>query len=135
MEEGDTLVNAVLGGAVTFVTGNFVPLAPVLGGAVAGYLQGGTRREGLRVGAYSGLIAFVPLVFVAIAISSVFGIVGIGFGLGVFGSGAPGLGAAGFLGILFVLIFLVMAFVYFVGGGAIGGWLGNYVKYDTDVDL
>lgn len=135
MEEGDTLVNAVLGGVVSFLTGNFVPFAPVLGGAVAGYLEGGTRRDGVRVGALSGLIAFVPVMAVAVVISSILGAVGLGFGLGIFGGGAPGLGAAGFLGALFVLFLLVMAVVYFVGGGALGGWLGNYVKYETDVDL
>lgn len=133
MEEDNTLANAALGGVVTFLTGNFVPLAPVLGGAVAGYLQGGTRQEGMRVGAYSGLIAFVPLVLLAMAISSLIGVVGIGFG--VFGPEIPGLGAAGLLGFLLLGLFLVMAFAYFVGGGAVGGWLGNYVKYETDVDL
>lgn len=132
MKEGATLLNALLGSAITFLTGNFLPFAPVLGGAIAGYLEGGTRRDGMRVGAYSGLIAFVPLLALATVVSSVFGIVGIGFG--VFG-GVPGLGAVGVIGILFVAFLVLMAFVYLVGGGAVGGWLGNYVKYETDVDL
>ncbi|GAB3683872.1 hypothetical protein GCM10028857_12110 [Salinarchaeum chitinilyticum] len=135
MEEGDTLANALVGGAITFFTGNFVPLAPVLGGAVAGYLEGGSRRDGMRVGAYSGFVAFVPLLVLAFVISSIFGVLGLGFGLGVFGPGGPGLGIAGFVGALFLVLFVVLSFVYFVGGGALGGWLGNYVKYDTDVEL
>lgn len=130
MEEGDTLVNALIGGAVTFVAGNFVPMAPVFGGGVAGYLEGGDRMDGVRVGAYSGLIAFLPVLAFAFALTS---IIGVGFGFGLFTN--PEAAAGGLLGIAVLLFILVIAFVYFVGGGAAGGWLGNYVKYDTDVDL
>lgn len=130
MDEGDTLVNALIGAAITFVTGNFVPFAPVLGGGVAGYLEGGDRMDGVRVGAYSGLIAFVPVLALWFVLTSV---IGFGFGLGIIGGADTGL--AGIVGIVVLLFVLVFGFAYYVGGGAAGGWLGNYVKYDTDVDL
>ena len=79
MAEGDTLVDALIGGVVSIVL-SFTALSPILGGAVAGYLQGGDRGAEIRVGAYAGLVAAVT-----------------------------------------------------IGLSALGGWLGNYVKYDTDV--
>ncbi|WP_248515393.1 DUF5518 domain-containing protein [Salinarchaeum laminariae] len=133
MDEGDTLANALVGGAVTFFTGNFVPFAPVLGGAIAAYLEGGSRRDGVRVGAYSGFIAYVPLLALTVVVSSVLGVVG--FGIGFLNRGGVGLGIAGFLGAIVFLLILVVSFLYFVGGGALGGWLGNYLKHDSDLDL
>lgn len=130
MEEGDTLVNSLIGGGVTFVAGNFVPMAPVFGGGVAGYLEGGDRMDGVRVGAYSGFIAFLPMLAFAFFLTS---IIGFGFGFGLFAN--PDAAAGGLFGIVFLLFMMAFMFVYFVGGGAAGGWLGNYVKYDTDVDL
>jgi hypothetical protein len=50
-------------------------------------------------------------------------------GMGPMGLGIPG---AGFVILLFVFLFAV---VYIVGLSAVGGWLGNYVRYDTDVDI
>nr|WP_310918613.1 DUF5518 domain-containing protein [Haloarcula sp. S1CR25-12] len=41
MGEHDTLLNAVIGVVASVVLG-FVPFSTVLGGAVAGYLEGGT---------------------------------------------------------------------------------------------
>lgn len=136
MEEGDTLVNAAIGGAVTFVAGSFVPFAPILGGGVAGYVEGGDRMDGVKVGAYSGAIAYVPSLAITLLIVSFLGVAGLGFGLGLFGLDDAGLGAAGLLGaVVLFFVYLVASFAYFVGGGALGGWVGNYVKYDTDVDF
>lgn len=124
MGEGDTLLNAVVGGIAAFVL-SFVPLSPVLGGALAGYLQGGTRNDGIRVGALSGLVTAVPLVlggaffFLVATFAVPFGDPGAGFGLGAL--------------LLFVLFALVVGGLYTVGLGAVGGWIGNYVRYDTDL--
>lgn len=124
MSEGDTLVNAVLGGVAAIVL-SFVPLSPVLGGAIAGYLQGGSRNDGLRVGALSGLVAAIPLGFVVVGLLLVTGL----FALGVGPRG--GAGIAVFL--LFSVVGLVLVALYTVGLGAVGGWIGNYVKHDTDL--
>ena len=122
MAEGDTLANAVIGGIASILLA-FVPFSPVLGGVVAGYLQGGDRGTGLRVGAYAGVVAAIPLVLFLLFGSLLAGVVLAGdalLGVGtVFGFG------------FFVLI--VVGGLYTVALGAVGGWLGNYVKYDTDL--
>jgi len=128
MAEGDTGVNALIGAVVTVVASGTLA-GPVVGGAVAGYLEGGSREDGVRVGFYSGLVALVPfLVFAAFA-ASLLGFTGggfIGMGQGMVGLGF-GLESAAFL---FVLLFWL---VYVLGLSALGGWLGNYVKHETDV--
>jgi hypothetical protein len=40
--------NALVGAAVTVLSATAVPLAPLLGGGVAGYLQAGEAGDGLR---------------------------------------------------------------------------------------
>lgn len=47
MAEGDTLLNAFMGAAVTIGTIVFVLVPPIVGGALRGYLHGGTRGDGL----------------------------------------------------------------------------------------
>jgi len=123
MGEHDTLLNAVIGAVASMVL-SFVPLSPVLGGAVAGYLQGGTRSDGLRVGAISGLLGLlVGAVF--------FGLFFVVFGAYLFGMGAPRAFSA--FGLLFVLVAAVISALYTVGLSAVGGWLGNYAKYEMDI--
>ena len=120
MGEGDTLPNTVIGGIASVVL-SFVPLSPVLGGAIAGYLHGGDRGAGVRIGIYAGVVAAIPFalsLFFAIAV------------FGVFLSLDSGSVAV----LLFFFLFaLVAAAVYMVGFSALGGWLGNYVRYDTDL--
>lgn len=124
MGEGDTLVNAVIGGIAAVVL-SFVPFSPVLGGAVAGYLQGGTRSEGMRVGAMSGIVAAIPLLLVAAVFLLITAVAVPAVEPGM------GLGVVAFL--VLVLAGLAVGGLYTVGLGALGGWIGNYVKYDTDV--
>ncbi|QLH79268.1 DUF5518 domain-containing protein [Halosimplex rubrum] len=125
MDEGNTLVNALIGAVVSTVAGFFLPFAPMFGGALAGYFQGGTRSDGLKVGALSGTIALLPSAAIAFVIFSIFGFIAVGSGE------AAGFAIGGVI-ILFLFVFLVL---YFVGLSALGGWIGNYVKYDTDIDL
>jgi hypothetical protein len=125
MAEGETLVNAVLGALATIVLSPFVPFAPVAGGAVSGYLQGGRRDDGLRVGAVSGAIALIPVVLVVFFVGGIF--------LTMFTGGFGMPGAMGGLGAVILIFGLLFAVVYTVGLSALGGWLGNYVKYDTDI--
>jgi len=123
MAEGDTLINAAIGAVATAVLSGFVPFAPLFGGAVSGYLEGGDRTAGLRVGVISGAIGLVLS-------AALFGVFFLFFVVFLAGSGAPrAIGAFGFLAFLGVLF----TAVYMVGLSAVGGWLGNYVKYDTDI--
>ena len=123
MAEGDTLANALIGAVVAIVL-TFLPLSPMLGGLVAGYLQGGDRGDGVRVGAIVGVIAFVPAVG--------FGVLLFGFGAFYLVGGLPF--HLGVLGVLLALLLLLVLFgVYTVGLGALGGWLGNYVLTETDI--
>lgn len=123
MNDGNTPVNALVGGVAAVVL-SMVPLSPVLGGAVAGYLQGGSSSDGLRVGVLAGVVAAVP-----------FAVGGLAFLL--WGAFLVGFGGAGHLGSAFVLALVVLTLVasaaYTVGLSAAGGWLGNYVRYDTDL--
>jgi hypothetical protein len=103
-------VNALLGGVATVVL-LFLPLSPVFGGAVAGYLQGPDRRMGLTAGALAGVVALVPLVLLAL----LFG--GALFALVPSGAGADlriGIGVAG------ALVLLVLLFSLAFGGVAFG---------------
>jgi len=125
MGEGDTVINALIGAVIGIVAGPILPFSTVLGGGVAGYLQGGSREEGLKVGAIAGLVALVPFLLFAFVLGNLFlGLFVGGFGIPRFASG---------LGGLFVIVALVFAVVYTVVCSALGGWLGNYVKYDTDL--
>jgi hypothetical protein len=105
---------AVLLGAVVTVVTSFVPLSPILGGAVAAYLRRGGRREGARVGALSGAVAAVP----ALALAALaFG------GLSVV---ATAVGAAGGTVVLGALLLVATGLLVtaVVGLGALGGYLG-----------
>lgn len=106
-----TLVNALLGGIAGIVL-SFVPLAPVLGGGIAGYLEGGTTRDGLTVGVGAGLVMAIPFALGGTVFTAYF------LGLGV----SP----RGFL-VLFP-VFAILGGLYTVGFGVLGGWLGVYAK-------
>lgn len=129
MEEGATLVNAVVGAVVSVLGSMVIPIAPLLGGAVAGYLQGGSRSDGVRVGFVSGLIAIVPGALLGLLVFGIFG----SFILGM----SPGMDGVGFglFSVGFVFVFLLGIAVFIVGLSTLGGWVGNYIKYDTDVSV
>jgi len=113
MADGDTLRNAVLGAAVTVVF-SFTGFSPLLGGAVAGYLQRRDRREGARVGAISGALAMIPFLLLVAVFFGAFGLL---------------LRGGGLLWMLVVLpLFLVLVAAWNVGLGAAGGYLGVYVQ-------
>jgi len=114
--EGDgssgVLLNAVFGAAITAVATPFVPFAPLLGGALSGYLDAGSTESGAKIGAISGAIALVPLLIVVPLLLFVL------FLDPVFAAGV-------LLVVGFVAVFLV---AYTIGLGALGGILGVYIK-------
>lgn len=111
----NTLLNVVIG-AVAGIVLSFIPLSTVLGGAVAGYLEGGDTSDGVRVGALAGLIMLIP-----------FALFGLAFMMFILGFGTGGAPIA--FGLFGVMILLFGA-VYTVGLSAVGGYLGVYIKQE-----
>jgi hypothetical protein len=125
MSDDDTWTNALLGAVVTVLT-TFTGFAPLIGGAVAGYLN---RHDGVKVGALSGVIASIPILLIAVFFGSIFAFMPVMGGM--MGAG-PGAGFAGAMGITVIVFGLTFALVYSVGLGALGGYLGEYL-YREDV--
>lgn len=123
MGDGDTWLNAAIGAFVTIVT-SFTGVAPIIGGAVAGYLN---KRDGAKAGALSGAIALVPLLLLFVLAGSLVAFLPV-----VHGGMGPGMGMAGAIGGAFVLVAFTFMLVYSVGLGALGGYLGEYLV-DEDV--
>lgn len=116
---GKTFTNALLGAVATVVLA-FVPFSPILGGGIAGYLQRGTREQGVKVGALSGVLATVPVVVVVFLGVALFTIVP---------PGADPLGVA-VGGLALALVVFLVAGIYTVALGALGGYLGAYLAED-----
>lgn len=112
----NTLLNALIGGVVGVVL-SFIPFSTVLGGAVAGYFEGGDRLSGAKVGAIAGLIVFAPLVLVGLAVLVFVPVT------------APDAGVGVQLALwVSLLVIVVLVAIYTVGLSALGGILGVYVK-------
>lgn len=116
MVRSRTILNAIVGAVVAVVL-SFVPFSTVLGGAVAGFLEGPDERAGAIVGTLVGLISFLPI---AGGLFLVFGFLGLGLGFGV-----PAEGIA-FLTFLLVLS-IPFLLLYFVAPSLLGGYLGAYL--------
>lgn len=112
-EGWSALASALVGGLATLLLG-FVPLSPVLGGAIAGYLRRGSRRTGLKIGAAAGLVAAIPS-FVGLVVLSLFVVAG------------PG-GSSAVRFVLLVLLGMTVISVYVVGLSIAGGYLGVVVR-------
>lgn len=121
MAKGDTFLNALIGAVVTLVL-SFTGFSPILGGAVAGYLQRESRKSGAKVGALSGAIAFIPfLVFVFIFFGIFFG-----------GTMAGGMGMPGGPELLIIFFIMFPLFLAWnIGLGALGGYLGTVIQEDV----
>lgn len=117
MASGRTVVNALVGAVVSIVL-SFLMFSPIIGGAVAGFLEGPDGRDGTVAGALSGAIVFLPF---AAVVFFVLGVVGFGFGVGA----AP---IEGFAVVLFLFGFVAaVTLVGTVGLSALGGYLGAYL--------
>ncbi|WP_373189822.1 DUF5518 domain-containing protein [Halolamina sp.] len=121
----NTLLNGLIGSIVSVLL-SFLPFSTVLGGAVAGYLEGGDAADGAKVGTIGGLIAFVPVVLIILVVALFVPVAGMGMQMGT-GMGLLGGGVAlAFWVSLFAL--LLFAAVYTVGFSVLGGVLGVYLK-------
>ena len=109
-EAADLLLYGLIGGIAGSVL-SFVPFATVLGGAVAGYLCGGTAADGLKTGAVAGAVMTLPFLAIVVFVLFLFGFAGAPAEFGVFAFLVVGVGAA-----------------YTLGSGVIGGYLGHYLR-------
>ncbi|WP_396613303.1 DUF5518 domain-containing protein [Haloferax sp. S1W] len=125
-DDGESVLFSALVGAIASIVLSPLPGSTILGGALAGYLTGTDRDVGVKSGALSGL--FVSLVAV------LFSLVVFGFFSVVAFVGAPRLGVGfGILGFgLIVLFGLAALLAYTVGLGALGGYLGAYLREEFE---
>ena len=109
------VLHGLIGGLIAAVF-FFVPLSTVLGGAIAGYLEGGSSADGAKVGAIAGLVANIPLMIVLVS-TLVFMPATIGPGMQI-----P-------VAYWLVLFFgLGIGVVYGLGFCILGGVIGAYVQ-------
>jgi MFS family permease len=108
MATDNSYINALVGAVVTVVL-SFVPFAPLLGGATAGFLE---RRDGGRIGFISGAFATLPMLAVAVFAGLLLGFLGFG---NVFNAL-----------VLFVFAVLLVG-VYTVVCSTLGGVVGVYL--------
>ncbi|RLM63246.1 hypothetical protein DVK05_07750 [Halorubrum sp. Atlit-8R] len=113
MDTQNTYVNALVGAVATALL-SFTGISPLLGGAVAGYLEGGDARDGLRVGAISGAIASIPAFGILIVVLFLIPV-------------APDPGVV-IGGGLIALALVALVFGYVVTFSAVGGLVGAYAK-------
>jgi hypothetical protein len=119
MAQGDTFINAVIGAVVSVVLSP-LQFSPIIGGAVAGYLEGSETSAGVRVGALSGVLTAIPLILI-LGLFGGFFLVGLPFldGAGHFFTAVP---------LLLIVPFVLVAFVFSIGLSAVGGYLGAYLR-------
>ena len=111
---GNYLAAAVLGAIATTVL-SFIPFSPVVGGGVAGYLEGHETSRSVSVGGVSGLLSMVPGLVILLFVT-----VGLYAGLSDVGEGDFGIVVATAM----LLVMLVVA-AYGAGLGALGGFAGG----------
>lgn len=111
----NTLLNAVTGSLVTIIV-VFLPLSSILGGAVAGYLQGESQADGAMAGGLSGLIATVPLFLLLLFVVPLF--VFAPFGVVTLPIGP----------LAFAALLLVGLLVYTPATSTLGGIVGAYLS-------
>ncbi|ARS89699.1 DUF5518 domain-containing protein [Natrarchaeobaculum aegyptiacum] len=114
MSTHGTLVHAIVG-AIVGILLSFIPFSTVIGGAVAGFLEGPNHRDGALAGALAGAITFLPAAGIALLALAF-----VGFGTAF--AAIPIEGAA----VLFVGVVLAFAtiLIYTVGLALVGGFLG-----------
>lgn len=114
--------HAVLGALATGLL-SFLPVSPVFGGGVAGYVH---RRAGsaTKAGAASGLLATLPIAVIGLFAA-------IGFATGLDRGEVQGLGPVVSIAVIVGVLF---ALVYFVGLSALGGYIAAVIVDDDRSD-
>jgi hypothetical protein len=113
----DTTTNAIVGAVVTVLT-SFIPFSPILGGAIAGYLEGGSRMNGARAGGLSGAVASLPIVLLFVFLIG---------GLVIASAEVSFVVGAGVVALILAISMLV-AVTYMVLLSAVGGYIGVYLS-------
>ncbi|OIB55534.1 DUF5518 domain-containing protein [Natrialba sp. SSL1] len=117
MSRGRTVINALIGAVVAVVL-SFIPFSTIIGGAVAGFLEGPETRDGALVGALAGAVMFVPIIGIAFVFLGFFG----------FGFGVAAVPLEGFVVVLaFFGLLSTVVLLYTVGLSLLGGVLGSYL--------
>ncbi|WP_254822611.1 DUF5518 domain-containing protein [Haloglomus halophilum] len=112
-------LSALAGGLVSFVT-IFLPLAPVVGGAIAGYLRAGDARAGALTGSLAGLVTVLLLAGLA---SGVLALLPVPLDAGQFPDPLGlVLGAGGVLLAAYVLVL-----------STVGGVCGSFAASEVDI--
>lgn len=114
----NTFLNALVGGLVGILL-SFIPFSTVLGGGVAGYLEGGDSASGAKVGALAGLISFIPFVLILGVVL---------FFVPVIATPDAGVQVALWVSILLLVLF---AALYTIGLSIVGGVVGVYLKEEA----
>lgn len=104
------VINGLLGGIAGIIL-SFIPFSTLVGGAIAGYLEGGQPKDGLKAGAIAGAIMLIPFAFILYLLLFMLGIGGVPAGFG-----------------LMAIFILAISAVYTVGFSILGGYLGVYLK-------
>jgi len=116
---GSYLSYAVLGAIATTVL-SFIPFSPVVGGGLAGYLEGHETGRSISVGGLAGFLAMVPGIVLLLFVT-----VGLYNGLATVDEGDFGIVVATAM----LLVVLVVA-AYGSGLGALGGFAGGRLSED-----
>lgn len=119
------VLNAIVGGIAGVIL-SFIPLSPVLGGGVAGYLQDGSGESGVKVGAGAGLVMLLPFLALGFFLLMILGFGGMSFAYGMHFGATPL-----FVGLIGIVAIAITA-VYTVGLSALGGYLGVYVRREMN---
>jgi cell division protein FtsL len=112
MATDNSYVNALVGAVVTVLL-SFIPFAPLVGGAVAGFLE---RREGTRIGVFAGVFAAIPLFLLLLLFGGALTVIPIPHG------GVESIVVVVLLVVFFLLLYVV---VLSAVGGVVGVYLGE----------
>lgn len=108
---------AVVGAVFTAVV-SFLPFAPAIGGALAGYVEEAESGRSGSVGALTGLLYTLPLLVV------------LAFVIGGFGAGFAAIGESGLAlltGGVFLFVFVIVAAIS-IAMGALGGYVAGRIR-------